>query len=41
MKDVYGKEEMVSRMYRILVTGKQGVDSLMKELGRMVVEAIR
>ena len=40
MKKVYGKEEMVNQMYRILVTGKQGFDTLMKELDRMVVEAI-
>jgi len=48
MKEVYGKEEMVNQMYRILVTGKQGFilrpikvgHTLMKELGRMVVEAI-
>ena len=40
MKEVYGKEEMVSEMYRILATGKQGFDTLMRELGRMVVEAI-
>ena len=40
MKEVYGKEEMVSEMYRILATGKQGFDALMRELGRMVVEAI-
>jgi transposase-like protein len=40
MKEVYGKEEMVNQMYQILVTGKQGFDTMMKELGRMVVEAI-
>ena len=40
IKEVYGKEEMVNQMYRILVTGKQGFDTMMKELGRMVVEAI-
>ncbi len=28
MKEVYGKEEMVNQMYRILVTGKQGFDTL-------------
>jgi len=27
-------------MYRILATGKQGFDILMKELGRMIVETI-
>lgn len=40
IKEVYGKEEMVSEMYQILATGKQEFDTLMKELGRMMVEAI-
>lgn len=40
MKEFYGKEEMAIQLYRILVTGKRGVDLMMKELGSMVVEAI-
>ncbi|KUK98762.1 MAG: hypothetical protein XE08_0426 [Parcubacteria bacterium 32_520] len=40
MKEFYGKEEMAIQLYRILATGKRGVDLIMKELGSMVVEAI-
>ncbi|HDZ88495.1 MAG TPA: hypothetical protein ENH38_07750, partial [Nitrospirae bacterium] len=40
MKEVYGRQEIVEQMYRIIATGKQGLDAMMKELGRMVAEAI-
>jgi transposase-like protein len=35
-----GREEMVDRMYEIIRVGKQGLDGLVSELGRMVAEAI-
>ncbi len=40
MEGVYGRQEIVEQMYRIIVTGKRGLDAMMKELGRMVAEAI-
>lgn len=40
MEEVYGRQEIVEQMYRIIVTGKEGLDAMMKELGRMVAEAI-
>ena len=40
MKEAYGRQEIVEQMYRIIATGKQGLDAMMKELGRMVAEAI-
>ncbi|MCP4256211.1 MAG: hypothetical protein GY774_01635 [Planctomycetes bacterium] len=40
MEAAYGRKEIVEQMYRIIVTGKQGLNAMMKELGRMVAEAI-
>ncbi len=40
MKEVYGRQGIVEQMYRIIVTGKEGLDTMMKEMGRMVAEAI-
>ncbi len=40
MKEVYGRQEIVEQMYRIIVSGKQGFDAMMKDLGRKVAEAI-
>ncbi len=40
MEVVYGRQEIVEQMYRIIVMGKQGLDAMMKEMGRMVAEAI-
>ena len=37
---IYGKDEMAERMFHILRTGKQGIDTLVKELGIMMAEAI-
>jgi len=37
---VYGRQEIVDQMYRIIAAGKQGLDAMLRELGRMVVEAI-
>lgn len=35
-----GRQQIVDRMYGIFTQGKQGLDVFMKELGRMVAEAI-
>jgi len=40
MQEVYGRQWVVEHMYRILARGKQGFDTVMKEIGRMVAEAI-
>jgi transposase-like protein len=36
----YGRQWIDDQMYRILVTGKQGFDAMMKEMGRMMAETI-
>ena len=36
----YGRQWIEDQMYRILVTGKQGFDAMMKEMGRMMAETI-
>jgi putative transposase len=36
----YGRQWIDNQMYRILVTGKQGFDAMMKEMGRMMAETI-
>lgn len=36
----YGRKWIEDQMYRILVTGKQGFDAMMKEMGRMMAETI-
>ena len=40
MKEAYGRQEIIDQIYRIYVTGKQGLDAMMKELGRTMAEAI-
>ncbi|BCB95734.1 hypothetical protein JZK55_06560 [Dissulfurispira thermophila] len=40
IEEAYGRQWVVEQMYRILARGKQGFDSLMMEMGRMVAEAI-
>ena len=37
---VFGKEELVNRMYQIIKAGKQGLDGFVQELGSLLVEAI-
>ena len=37
---VFGKEELVNRMYQIIKAGKQGLDGFAQELGSLLVEAI-
>ncbi len=39
-ENIYGREEIIDRMYQIYESGKQGFDVLMKEIGRMMAEAI-
>lgn len=36
----YGRQWIDDQMFRILVTGKQGFDAMMKEMGRMMAETI-
>ena len=36
----YGRQWIDDKMFRILVTGKQGFDAMMKEMGRMMAETI-
>ena len=36
----YGRQWIDDQMYRILVTGKQGFDAMMKKMGRMMAETI-
>jgi transposase-like protein len=40
IEEAYGRQWVVEQMYRILAKGKQGLDSVMKEIGRMAAEAI-
>jgi len=39
-EQIYGKEELVNKMFHILQAGKQGMDTLVLELGSMLAEAI-
>ena len=39
-EQMYGKQEMIDRMYQIISQGKQGLDAFILELGRMMAEAI-
>jgi len=39
-QEIYGKGELANRMFHILTTGKQGIDSLVQELGIMMAQAI-
>ncbi len=36
MKEVYGRQEIVEQMYRIIVTGKQGLDALQSFLTQYI-----
>lgn len=40
MQEAYGRQWVVDQMYQILTKGKQGLDLLLKDIGRMVSEAI-
>jgi putative transposase len=40
LQETYGRQWIVEQMYQIFAKGKQGFDICMKELGRMVAEAI-
>ena len=37
---LYGRQELVDRMYRIITEGKRGVDAFLLELGRSMAEAV-
>ena len=39
-KQMYGKQEMIDRMYRIITQGKQGLDAFLLEIGREMAETI-
>jgi len=40
IREINGRHWITEQMYRIFVMGKQGFDSMMKDLGRMMAEAI-
>lgn len=40
IKEVHGRQWLVERLFWIMTQGKQGFDSMMKELGRMMAETI-
>ena len=37
---LYGREELVDRMYQIISRGKEGLDSFLIEIGRMMAETV-
>ena len=39
-EQMYGKQEMINRMYQIISQGKQGLDAFLLEIGRMMAETI-
>ena len=39
-EQLYGKQEMINRMYQIISRGKQGLDAFLLEVGRMMAETI-
>ena len=39
-EQMYGKQEMIDRMYRIITQGKQGLDAFLLEIGREMAETI-
>jgi putative transposase len=39
-EQMYGKQEMIDRMYQIISRGKQGLDAFLLEVGRMMAETI-
>ena len=39
-QQLYGRQELIDRMYTIISQGKQGLDAFLLELGGMMAEAI-
>jgi putative transposase len=39
-EEMYGRQELIDRMYQIISQGKQGLDAFLLEIGRMMAEAI-
>lgn len=39
-EQLYGRQGLIERMYRIISEGKQGIDAFILELGRMMAEAV-
>jgi len=39
-EQMYGKQEMINRMYQIISQGKQGLDAFLLEIGRTMAETI-
>ncbi len=39
-EQMYGRQELVERMYRIITQGKQGLDAFLIEIGRVMAETI-
>jgi transposase-like protein len=39
-EQLYGKQEMIDRMYRIISQGKEGLDAFLLEIGRTMAETI-
>jgi len=39
-EELYGRQELIDRMYQIISQGKQGLDAFLLELGKMIAEAI-
>ncbi len=39
-EQMYGKQEMIDRVYRIITQGKQGLDAFLLEIGRTMAETI-
>lgn len=39
-EQMYGRQELIDRMYQIISQGKQGLDAFLLEVGRMMAETI-
>jgi len=39
-EQLYGRQELIDRMYQIISKGKQGLDAFVLEVGKMIAEAI-
>ena len=39
-EQIYGKQEMIDRMYQIISRGKEGLDAFLLEIGKTMAEAI-
>jgi len=39
-EQMYGRQELIDRMYQIISKGKQGLDAFLLEVGRMMAETI-